>query len=288
MRGFLLTSILLMVLVGNCFAQQDTLKKKEEVILSSNLMDKAKGSRVEYRLKQIFQYTSRWERNEIFRAGLTPTFLTIPGDTRVESPGLRLSLRYDRKIFSPQFAIGAEGILRLYGVGNKGYDYRDALTGNNRQIYLYGASWDHGSYFTNVFTTDVYFKFFYQQKRRLSLKASGNNFTSPYLSFKIKDVFAFTRERQFTIAEPTSEFGGARLTNITDERRFMTRPAYFMLGWGVQRPLFGSLWAELQLGIGGQLPGKDPQFRHFNEDVIYEVNLFIGFDFSKRKRTKND
>lgn len=288
MRSFLYTSIMLMFILTNCFSQQDTLKKKEEVILSSNLMDKAEGSRVEYRLKQIFKYTSRWKRTELFRAGFTPTFLTIPGDVRVERPGLRLSLRYDRKIFSPQFAIGAEGVLRLYGVGNKGYDYRLSAAEPGRQVHLFGASWNHGSYFTNIFSTDIYFKFFYQQKRRLSLKASGNNFTSPYFSFKIKDVFAFSRERTYNIAQPTTEFGNGRLINITDERRFVVRPAYYMVSWGIQRPLLGSLWAELQLGIGGQLPGVDTDFRHFHQDAIYEFNLFIGFDFSKRKRVKND
>ncbi|MBO3700387.1 hypothetical protein [Roseivirga sp. E12] len=288
MRSFLYTSIMLVVILCNCFSQQDTLKKKEEVILSSNLMDKAEGSRVEYRLKQIFKYTSRWERKELFRVGFTPTFLTIPGDTRVESPGLRLLLRYDRKIFSPQFAIGAEGVLRLYGVGNKGYDYRLTAGELGRQVHLFGSSWNHGSYFTNIFTTDLYFKFFYQQKRRLSLKASGNNFTSPYFSFKIKDAFAFTRERIFNISPPTSELGNGQLINITDDRRLMVRPAYYMIGWGVQRPLLGSLWAELQLGIGGRLPGVDTDFRHFHKDAVYEFNLFIGFDFSKRKRIKND
>ncbi len=288
MRSFLYISAMLLIISSNCFSQQDTLKKKEGVILSSNLMDKTPGSRIEYRLKQIFKYTSRWERTELFRVGLAPTFLTIPGDTRVERPGLRLSFRYDRKIFSPQFAIGAEGVLRLYGVGNKGFDYRLSAAEQGRQVALFGSLWNHGSYFTNIFATDLYFKFFYQQKRRFSLKASGNNFTSPYFSFKVKDVFAFTRERTFTITQPNSEFGNGQLTNITDNRRFMVRPAYFMLGWGIQRPLFGSLWAELQLGVGGQLPSIDPEFRHFNEDVVYEVNLFIGFDFSKRKRIKND
>lgn len=279
---------ILLLTVNGLFGQQDTLKRKSEVILSSELMKDDGGQKVEYKLKRIFKFTSRWDRKELFRIGLMPTFRTTPGDSRVERPGFKLAFRYDRKFLSSQFAIGVEGSLKLYGVGNKGHEYRDVLTEPGRQVELFGRSWNHGSYFTNIFSANLYFKFFYQQGRRLRVKASGNNFTSPFVSLKLKDAFSFTRERNFSITQPTMEFGNGILTNISDTKRLMVRPAYLMLGWGVQRPLLGHSWIELQLGLGGRLPGTDPDFRAFDKDVIYEVSLFIGLDFGKRKKLKND
>jgi len=279
--------IFTLILVTDALAQQDTVRK-EEVILSSELLKDDNSNKIEYRLKQVFKYTSRWERKEIFRVGLMPTFRTTPGDSRIERPGFKLGFRYDRKFLSPQFAIGVEGSLRLYGLGNKGHEYRDVLKEPGRQVYLYGSSWNHGSYFTNIFSANLYFKFFYQQAKRLRLKASGNNFTSPFLSLKLKDAFSFTRERAFSITKPSTEFENGVLTNISDTKRLMIRPAYLMLGWGIQRPFFGQTWAELHLGLGARLPGVDPDFQYFNKDVVYEVNLFIGLDFGKRKRLKND
>lgn len=265
--------------------KKDTTRVKEEVILSSQMMNDGQVELVEYELKPIFKYISPWERTSLFKVGYRPSLRSIPGDSRVEAPGHILSARYERKLPNPSFSVAVESSLRLYKIGDKGYDYRTEDATRGGQTGLFGRTWNSGQYFTHNFSTDLSFRFYLFQKKRIKVKASGNNFSQSFFQVKIKDVLTYGRRRTFNIESSADIYIGGEVISIIDRKMWHLRPAYFMLGWGTQRQVSDKLWLELQLGAGPTIPGSEGLL-FYDKDMVYEVNLFFGFAFGKRKSLK--
>ena len=277
---------LILICPSALWAQKpDSTKVEEEVILLSSEMPHASDlTFLEYELKPIFRHLTPWERTQLFRVGLRPTFRTLPGAAKVENPGQMLSVRYDRKFANSSFSIGVESALRLYDLGDKGYDYKSVIADHQRQVFLFDRTWRNGSYYSNIISTDINLRFYYQQKRRLRVQASGNNFSQGFFYAKMLDVFNFSRKRTFEIERVSNPFmQRPELLNLTDRRQLMVQPAYFMMGWGIQRQFFEHLWIELQLGLGGRFFGSDG-IEHFDNDAVYEANFFVGWVFGKSKK----
>lgn len=272
--NYLLLVLLVLFTAYSALAQErDTTRNGEEILLASDLFKKTDEERRVMLLKPRFSYINMEDKLSIIQVGFRPYFGPISGTGNKCWFPANLGVGYERmlKEGSP-FSLKVESIVRLHNNRLEEYDYKVRREGMSFGAYQ-GRQLTGGIYQAHRFRLHLSARYYFNFKKRLEAEVTGQNPFSEYVFFKLRDLTAFTEESVL-------DFNSDRqllLHSVSD--KWVVRPAYFGIGIGIQRPIFGKLLLDMSAEVGQSIPFKKAEYVSTHRDVLIDINLFIGFGF---------
>ncbi|MCE7994439.1 MAG: hypothetical protein HEP71_20805 [Roseivirga sp.] len=251
--------------------QRDTTSNGEELLLASELFKKSDEERRLMLLKPRFRYINKEDKRRLFKMGYRPAAAQFSG-TRNAPPFIHsLIFSYERKIGDSPFSLNLESLTRLDQMELGTYDYKIRPDIQNSGS-LNGLWYTSGEFFNHRFRLHATLRYYYNLRKRLEAEVSGHNMASEYFFFRLRDVLNYSEVDDLMF---DSNF---QLSNHVLTKKWVFRPAYFSVGWGIQRPFFGKLLVDVNAEVGRRIPFSSG-YDHFYKDFVVDINIFIGLGF---------
>lgn len=248
--------------------KQDTTSNGEELLLASELFKKSDEERRVMLLKPRFRYINKADKRRLLKVGAKPVFGQFPSRERYEQVRWNLAVAYERKARDKPFSWSIETITRFGEFNPLGYDYKipARVSGGGR---VNGTYYNSGEFFAHRFRAHITLRYYYNFRNRQDAEVTGNNLYSEYFFFRLRDVLAYTEVNDFRFTRDR------QLSMHIGAKRWLARPGYVSMGWGMQRPILKKGLIDFNVEIGRRLLAvKDFVFVH--KDLVIDLNIFIG------------
>lgn len=247
---------------------RDTTSNGEELLLASDLFKKSDEERRLMLLKPRFRYINKEDKRRLLKIGYRPAIAQFSGTRNAPPHTHSIALSYESKFGDSPFSWSVESLKRLGEMVLGTYDYkiRPVVPSSGS---LNGYWYSSGEFFNHRFRVHTTLRYYYNLKRRLEAEVSGHNMASEYFFFRLRDILNYAEVDDLTFDD------SFQLTRHVHRREWVLRPAYFSIGWGIQRPFFNKLLIDINAEVGRRIPFSSG-YDHFYKDFVVDLNVFIG------------
>lgn len=248
--------------------KRDTTSNGEELLLASDLFKKSDEERRLMLLKPRFRYINKEDKRRLYKIGYRPAIAQFSGTRNAAPHTHSFALSYESKFGNSPFSWSLESLTRLGEMTLGTYDYKIRPV-VPRSGSLNGVWLSSGEFFNHRFRLHTTLRYYYNLKRRLEAEVSGHNMASEYFFFRLRDILNYAEVDDLTFDD------SFQLTRHVERREWVFRPAYFSIGWGIQRPFFNTLLIDINAEVGRRIPFSSG-YDHFYKDFVVDLNVFIG------------
>tara|TARA_R110001592_G_scaffold11468_3_gene56601 strand:+ start:270 stop:1061 length:792 start_codon:yes stop_codon:yes gene_type:complete len=252
----------------SAYAQKDTTKVKEEIIIASELFTKTDYERRQMILKPKFRYINQTDKNSLLKVGFRPAFGPIIHHFFITDFKFDFVLSYEKRIKKSPFSVNLETVTRFNKFEIWEYDYVYHPQYRTHGVYE-DQRFEDGKFYNHRFSLNLTFRYYYNYQSRIEAEVTGDNLYSEYFLIKVRDVLTYTEIDELSFR------GNGTLKKHVASKQWLTQPSYLTVGWGIQRPFLKKTLIDANMEIGTRVHGIFSQ-KYNSNDVLFNLNFFIG------------